>query len=78
VDLLYELVVRMSRVGGIFMEKNIGEIIKSLRKDAKLTQGELAARAGITRRALQYIESGDKPPSYHTLERIEAALGPSQ
>jgi len=37
----------------------IGETIKKLRKDKKLTQEQLAKRVGITRQTLSKLENGD-------------------
>ena len=37
----------------------IGEKIKELRKDKKMTQGKLAAKAGITRQTLAKLEKGN-------------------
>ncbi|MCP2325283.1 DNA-binding SARP family transcriptional activator/tetratricopeptide (TPR) repeat protein [Hamadaea flava] len=50
--------------------------IRAARVAAKLTQAELAARAGISVRALRDIEQGrvDKPHS-SSMERLSAALG---
>ncbi len=46
-----------------------------LRKKAKLTQAQLAKRAGIRVETISRLESGKHIPSVRTLEKIEAAIG---
>jgi transcriptional regulator with XRE-family HTH domain len=53
---------------------NIGEKIKSLRKEKKLTQSALAGQR-ITRNMLSLIERGAANPSLETVEYIAAKLG---
>jgi antitoxin HicB len=49
--------------------------IRWAREDAKLSQGELAKRMGMTRQQLSRIESSESNLTLATLERIAAALG---
>lgn len=54
--------------------KNIGKKIKEERETLKLTQKELAQRAGIDFRFLGNIERGVSKPSVDTLVKIARAL----
>lgn len=45
------------------------------RKRLKLSQAELAERAGIGRSMLSQLETGKKPVGADTLERLASALG---
>ena len=54
--------------------KNIGKKIKQERETLKLTQKELAQRAGIDFRFLGNIERGVSKPSVDTLVKIARAL----
>jgi transcriptional regulator with XRE-family HTH domain len=44
------------------------------RKRAKLTQAQLAKRAGIRIETISRLESGKHIPSLRTMEKIEAAI----
>lgn len=55
--------------------KEIGLEIKKRRKYLSITQQDLAEITGISRRSLQYIESGKMNPSVEQLEKILKALG---
>lgn len=55
---------------------SVGQRIKQARREAGLTQAELAGRLGITQRSVQLYESGDVVP-YRRLERIGAVCGRS-
>ncbi|HYP23453.1 MAG TPA: helix-turn-helix transcriptional regulator [Actinomycetota bacterium] len=52
-----------------------GDLIKIARLEAKLTQRELARRAGTSQAALSSYESGKKSPTLETLHRIVLAAG---
>ena len=54
---------------------NIGNRLKFLRREQKLTQKELAEKAGIQIRALQRYESNDSNPRYTTMQAISESLG---
>lgn len=45
--------------------------LKLRRKDAKLTQKQVASRLGITSRMYQYIEAGQRNPSWPVALRLE-------
>jgi XRE family transcriptional regulator, regulator of sulfur utilization len=52
----------------------IGEIIKKLRKERKLSQIELADECKISRTYISEIESGKRNPTVDILERIGEGL----
>lgn len=54
--------------------KRIGAIIKSRRHEARLTQKQLAARAGISQVVVSRVESGNGNPTLALLEEIATAL----
>ena len=57
------------------MYKNIGERIRKMRKDAGLTQTELAERMGLkTKSGVCRLEKGDWHPSITVIEKIAKAL----
>ena len=53
----------------------IANRIKSLRVEAGLSQAELARRAGLSKTALNNIETGKSGPSLENFNRILGALG---
>jgi len=55
--------------------KEIGLEIRKRRKYLSITQEDLAEITGISRRSLQYIESGNMNPSVEQLEKILIAIG---
>jgi len=55
--------------------KEIGLEIRKRRKYLSITQEDLAEITGISRRSLQYMESGKMNPSVEQLEKILKALG---
>jgi transcriptional regulator with XRE-family HTH domain len=54
---------------------NLGDRIRDLRWDARLTQTELARRVGIHKNSMSEIERGIATPRVETLRRIANALG---
>lgn len=52
----------------------LGERIRSLRKTAKLTQEELCAAAGFSKKVIQDIESGQGNPTLESLISISDVL----
>lgn len=53
---------------------NIGQAIRTLRKQKGLSQGELSGAAGITQMAISQIETGAKRPGDGTLHKICTVL----
>jgi transcriptional regulator with XRE-family HTH domain len=54
---------------------NAWMIIKAARKDAGLTQADLAARAGTSQTAIARLERPGSNPRLATLERVLSAAG---
>jgi transcriptional regulator with XRE-family HTH domain len=52
----------------------IGEKLKSLRSQKKLSQGDVEKRTGLLRCYLSRVENGHTVPSVDTLEKIATAL----
>jgi DNA-binding XRE family transcriptional regulator len=52
-----------------------GDRLRTARRDAGLTQEQLAERAGIDRAAYSELERGQRDVRLSTLLRIESALG---
>ena len=48
----------------------IGDRIKQLRIEAKMTQPELAAKLEVTRSAIAAYENNSRQPSFHSLVRL--------
>ncbi|AKU90098.1 helix-turn-helix domain-containing protein [Vulgatibacter incomptus] len=53
----------------------LGRQILAVRREAGLTQAELANRAGVSNEFLSRIENGTGIPSLETIGRLAAALG---
>ena len=57
-------------------EMKLGEVLRSLRRRADLSQRELAARAGVPKSTVSRIESDEAwNPSFRTVERLVRAAG---
>lgn len=56
---------------------DLGARIKSIRKERKLTQKELANKAGIATITLQQYERGVREPKLEQIQKIASALGVS-
>lgn len=52
----------------------VGESIKEKRKERKLSQNQLAKKAGIAQATLSAIESSTKSPAVDTVEKLADAL----
>lgn len=52
-----------------------GQIIEEARKNAHITQEELAARIGTNKSYISWVEKGRTEPKVSTFYRIVAALG---
>jgi transcriptional regulator with XRE-family HTH domain len=50
-------------------------MLRASRRDAGLSQAELAGRAGTSQATISAYESGAKEPGFSTLERLLAATG---
>ena len=48
--------------------------LKEIRLKAKLSQQELAKKAGIGQSTIHYIETGHKSPTYKILQKLANAL----
>ena len=57
------------------MQNIIGENIKSIRKEKKITQKELAERTGINQADISKLENGTRNPSLKMLKRLAAGMG---
>jgi transcriptional regulator with XRE-family HTH domain len=55
--------------------ENLGKRIKQARINKGLTQGTLAARAGLAKSYISLLEAGKKIPAIFTLSHIAGALG---
>ena len=54
--------------------ENVGEAIRSLRRDRKITMQQLASKAGIDQGNLSRIENGKTKPTLETLNRLSVAF----
>lgn len=54
---------------------NIGTRIKAIRESLKMTQAQLAEKAGVSRRTIGMYESGDRLPPNDVIAHIVAAFG---
>ena len=52
----------------------VGQTIRKLRKEKKLSQDVLSGLAGIARTHLTMIENGSKQPNFETIWKIALAL----
>lgn len=52
-----------------------GEKLRKLRTDRKISQQELAQKAGLSQTAIYYWEKGERKPKIEQLRRIAAVLG---
>jgi transcriptional regulator with XRE-family HTH domain len=52
----------------------IGERLRDIRKEKKLSQGDLEERTGLSRCYLSRIENGHTTPSIETLEKLASAM----
>jgi transcriptional regulator with XRE-family HTH domain len=55
--------------------EQIGENLVTLRKEAGLSQEELAFRAGVHRTHISLIERGERTPRLDTLAKLADGLG---
>ena len=52
----------------------IGERLRDIRREKKLSQGDLEERTGLSRCYLSRIENGHTTPSIETLEKLAGAM----
>ena len=57
------------------LRQRFGKRVRALRKQAGLSQEELAARTDITVDFVSLIERGINAPSFETLEKLAKVLG---
>ncbi len=60
---------------GVLEAGQIGEALRQLRAEQKVSQSELARRTGIAQPAISRIEAGHEIPSFDRLARLAAGLG---
>ncbi|MEK4695567.1 helix-turn-helix domain-containing protein [Bacillus sp. FSL M8-0063] len=53
----------------------IGEKIKELRKNSKITQEQLGNAIGVSKMAISYFEKGKKSPGRESIEKIADYFG---
>ena len=59
----------------MIMTDQLIDSLAATRKARKITQAELAERAGLSRMAVQRTETGDVDPRYSTLVEMARVLG---
>ncbi|HXV04840.1 MAG TPA: helix-turn-helix transcriptional regulator [Solirubrobacterales bacterium] len=57
------------------MEKSLAMLVRTLRRDAGLSQRDLARRAVTSQPAIARYERGVATPAWETLQRLAAACG---
>ena len=57
------------------MEKRLGRRIRELRKERRMSQTELAEKAGVALMTISRLERGEHDPHMKTLWRIARSLG---
>lgn len=55
--------------------QNIGNIVRTFRKQQGLTEEQLAAKAGVSRQVLRNVESGQGNVTLTTLDKLGESLG---
>lgn len=58
-------------------QQGVAKAVRELREEAKLSQKELAQRAGISASWLSRIESGDYDPTWSSMRKVAKGLGVS-
>lgn len=56
-------------------DRKFGKHIRRLRKQAKLTQEEMAEKLRLSTKYIQFIEAGARMPSLKTIYKVARALG---
>lgn len=57
------------------INQKVGKRIAELRKEAGLTQEQLAIKTNLDRTFIGYLEKGNRSPSVETSNKIARALG---
>jgi transcriptional regulator with XRE-family HTH domain len=60
---------------GMDAQKRLGQNIRELRKERKMSQTELAQRAGVALMTISRLERGEHDPHVRTLSQIARGLG---
>ena len=55
----------------------IGNLLRSLRKSKRLSQTALSRQSGVSQSALSQIESGERTPTWDTIEKVLRSTGTS-
>ena len=55
--------------------QNIGNIVRTFRKQQGLTEEQLSEKSGVARQVIRNIESGTGNPTLATLDKLGEALG---
>ena len=63
----------MTRPGRLFQQ--LPEVVKTRRKEQRLTQGEVARRAGVSTSTVSRIENGQGGSTFDTIDRVLGVLG---
>lgn len=73
---MLEGIVRVSGSANIgAVERRASRLIRDARRQAGISQAELARRAGVSRSVVNAYERGTRQPSVAALERLVAAAG---
>ena len=70
-----EIVLEIDNHPSLIVRQQIGQRIQELRKDAGLTQAQLAEKCGMAQPNIARIEAGTYATSLDVLSRIAEALG---
>ena len=59
------------------LSERFGAVVRDLRKDAGLSQEQFAARCGLHRTYIGFIERGEKSVTIETAQKLAVAFGVS-
>jgi transcriptional regulator with XRE-family HTH domain len=62
------------RLGGIMPRMIIGDRLREMREEKKLSQGDIEKRTGLLRCYISRVENGHTVPAIETLEKMARAL----
>jgi transcriptional regulator with XRE-family HTH domain len=66
---------RLEGFGVAKKRETFGAVLLRLRRAAGMSAYELAKRSGLTRQAISFLETGDREPTWDTVQRVAKALG---